>query len=220
MMAILSAQNLMHRKGDKVILEGINLAVQSGDIYGILGPNGAGKTTLFKLLVGLLHPSQGRIVLDEQEITHCDLAQRSKLGLIYLPQEPSIFPGLTVEENLIVVAECAQPQTRDKVDTMLDALQLNALRSQKAETLSGGQRRRVEIARSLLLHPKFILLDEPFAGIDPIAIADIKRILKDLASQSIGIIVTDHQVRETLSLCTKAAFIRSSYCVKAHFKHF
>ena len=192
-----------HYSQDKPLLSGIDLTIPSGEILGILGPNGAGKTTLFSLLSGLIHPMSGEILVDKHVITKHSLSQRAQQGIVYLPQGPSIFRRMSVRENLCVVLE----KPSSIVDKMLDRFQLTQYANQLAGSLSGGQRRRLEIARSLLLEPTFMLLDEPFAGIDPITIADIKKQLTTLADEGIGIIITDHNVEDTLTLCHKAILL-------------
>ncbi len=197
---------------DKQIVSSISFEVQSGDIFGLLGPNGAGKTTTFYIIAGLVKASDGKIFLDGEDISSNPMHQRSNRGIKYLPQEPSIFQNLTVYENLYGLAELSFENKKDIknfIDTAMEEFNLSNISYLKGRQLSGGQRRKVEIARTLAAEPKIILLDEPFAGIDPIAIEDIKNVLKKLLQKNIGILITDHNVRETLEICTKAAIINN-----------
>jgi len=197
---------------DKQIVSGISFDVQSGDIFGLLGPNGAGKTTTFYIIAGLVKASDGKIFLDGEDISSTPMHQRSNRGVKYLPQEPSIFQNLSVYENLYGLAELSFENKKDIknfIDTAMEEFNLSNISDLKGRQLSGGQRRKVEIARTLAAEPKIILLDEPFAGIDPIAIEDIKNVLKKLLKKNIGILITDHNVRETLEICTKAAIINN-----------
>jgi lipopolysaccharide export system ATP-binding protein len=186
------------------------MEVRGGEVVGLLGPNGAGKTTIFYMIVGLLKPSDGRIYLNDEAITSLPMYLRARKGIGYLPQEPSVFRKLTVDENLMAILETlplSREERRNRLRDLLEELGLSALRRQKAYSLSGGERRRVEITRALVLSPSFILLDEPFAGIDPIAVSDIQTIVRQLKSKGIGIIITDHNVRETLGVCDRAYII-------------
>ena len=195
---------------DKKILTKLSFKVNAGEIYGLLGPNGAGKTTTFYIIAGLIRLEEGQVSLLNNDITNLPMHKKSKLGIKYLPQEPSIFQGLTVYENLKGLAELSiksNEEIKDFVDKSIEEFGLADIASLKGRQLSGGQRRKVEIARTLAADPKFILLDEPFAGIDPLAIEDIKDILANLAKKNIGILITDHNVRETLEICDKAAII-------------
>ena len=195
---------------DKKILSKVSFKVSSGEIYGLLGPNGAGKTTTFYIIAGLVKLEEGQVSLLNNDITNLPMHKRSKLGIKYLPQEPSIFQGLTVYENLKGLAELSiksNEEIKDFVEKSIEEFGLADIASLKGRQLSGGQRRKVEIARTLAADPKIILLDEPFAGIDPLAIEDIKVILANLAKKNIGILITDHNVRETLEICDKAAII-------------
>jgi len=197
---------------DKQIVSGISFDVQSGDIFGLLGPNGAGKTTTFYIIAGLVKASDGKIFLDGEDISSTPMHQRSNRGIKYLPQEPSIFQNLSVYENLYGLAELSFENKKDIknfIDIAMEEFNLSSISDLKGRQLSGGQRRKVEIARTLAAEPKIILLDEPFAGIDPIAIEDIKNVLKKLLQKNIGILITDHNVRETLEICTKAAIINN-----------
>ena len=211
-MDILRAENLnKHIKKTKIVND-ISLKVSSGEVVGLLGPNGAGKTTTFYMICGLLVPSSGRVFLNDDDITRLPLHKRSNLGIGYLPQESSIFKDLSVEENLAFAAEVNikdSDEREKRVEEMLDAFNITAIRARKGVSLSGGERRRVEIARALTKSPKFILLDEPFAGVDPLAVIDIQRIIEKLVSLNIGVLITDHNVRETLSVCDRAYVIKS-----------
>ena len=194
------------------IIHDFSLEVNSGEIVGLLGPNGAGKTTTFYMICGLIAPTSGNIILDDKDITPYPLHKRAKLGIGYLPQEASIFKELTVEENIILALEMKYNKQKDideRLEYLLDVLNIEPIRDRLGISLSGGERRRCEIARSLGIEPNFLLLDEPFAGVDPIAVADIQNIVKDLKKLNIGILITDHNVRETLSICDRAYVIKS-----------
>jgi lipopolysaccharide export system ATP-binding protein len=194
----------------RTVLHDVSLHVERGEVVGLLGPNGAGKTTSFYSVMGLVKPDSGRIFLDGREITHLPMYRRAILGLGYLPQETSIFRGLTVEQNIIAVLEISEPD-RDareaRLEKLLDEFGMTALRASPAMALSGGERRRVEIARALAAEPSIMLLDEPFAGIDPISISDIRDLVKDLKQRDIGVLITDHNVRETLDIVDRACII-------------
>ncbi len=197
---------------DKTILNEINIRVDSGNICGLLGPNGAGKTTTFYIIAGLISCESGEINFLNQDISKLPMHKRSKLGIKYLPQEPSIFQNLSVYENLLGLAEMSfnnQKDIKNFINKSIDEFDLSEICDLKGRQLSGGQRRKVEIARTLAAEPKIILLDEPFAGIDPIAIKDIKNVLKKLSDKNIGILITDHNVRETLEICNHAAIINN-----------
>ncbi len=192
------------------MVDGVTLEAWGGEVVGLLGPNGAGKTTIFYMIVGLYRPNEGKIFLNGEELTELPMYVRARKGIGYLPQEPSVFRKLTVEENLMAILETLSLSKEDRkgrLEKLLNELGLSGLRRQKAFSLSGGERRRVEITRALVLSPMFILLDEPFAGIDPIAVADIQGIIRQLKSMGIGIIITDHNVRETLGVCDRAYII-------------
>ena len=198
-------------KGRKVV-DDVSLEVGRGEVVGLLGPNGAGKTTSFYIMVGLIHPDSGRVLLDGQDLTDMPMYQRARMGISYLPQEPSIFRKLTVEENILAVLETLpldRSQRRDRLEELLEKLGLSALRYNRGYMLSGGERRRVEIARSLVISPHFILLDEPFSGIDPIAVIDIQHIIAHLRDAGIGVLITDHNVRETLMVTDRAYIIHA-----------
>ena len=191
----------------KKVVDTVNIEIQGGEVVGLLGPNGAGKTTIFYMIVGLLHPNRGMVYLNGEEISSLPMYLRARKGIGYLPQEPSVFRKLTVEENMIAILETlplSKEERKSRLEDLLKELGLSSLRRQKAYSLSGGERRRVEITRALVLSPSFILLDEPFAGIDPIAVLDIQSIVRQLKSKGIGIIITDHNVRETLGVCDRA----------------
>ena len=193
------------------IIKGISLELYNGEIVGLLGPNGAGKTTTFYMICGLISASGGDILLDERSIAKVPLHKRAKLGIGYLPQESSVFKELSVEENLMLAAEITyknKTEASQKVDEMLNLLNIEPIRLRKGVSLSGGERRRCEIARSLMITPKFLLLDEPFAGVDPIAVSDIQSIVRDLKKLGIGVLITDHNVRETLAICDRAYVIK------------
>ncbi len=193
------------------IIKGISLELYNGEIVGLLGPNGAGKTTTFYMICGLISASGGDILLNENSIAKVPLHKRAKLGIGYLPQESSVFKELSVEENLMLAAEITyknKAEASRKVDEMLNLLNIEPIRLRKGVSLSGGERRRCEIARSLIITPKFLLLDEPFAGVDPIAVNDIQSIVRDLSDLGIGVLITDHNVRETLAICDRAYVIK------------
>ena len=196
-------------KGRKIVSK-VSFEINKSDIFGLLGPNGAGKTSTFYIIAGLMNPDDGEIKLSNQDISKLPMHKRSKLGIKYLPQEPSIFQNLTVYENLLGLAELSFKNKKDITDFVSNSIEefgLSDITQLKGRQLSGGQRRKVEIARTLAAKPKIILLDEPFAGIDPIAIEDIKKVLKKLSGKGIGILITDHNVRETLEICNQAAII-------------
>jgi len=204
----LSTRNLSKKYKDRIVVDNINLNINSGEIVGLLGPNGAGKTTCFYMIVGLVRCNAGNISLDDINITEMPMHMRAKHGIGYLPQEASIFRGLTVEQNVLVSLETHgdlnKNQRKKECATLLDDLQIEHLRDNKGVSLSGGERRRTEIARALAMRPKFMLLDEPFAGVDPISVKDIQTILSHLCDKGIGLLITDHNVRETLGICHRA----------------
>ena len=207
---MLKINNISKTFKDKKVVSEISFELSPGDIYGLLGPNGAGKTTTFYIIAGLLSSDEGQIMLSDEDISTVPMHQRSKRGIKYLPQEPSIFQNLSVYENLYGLAELSFNNKKDIdvfIDNSMEEFNLSKISDLKGRQLSGGQRRKVEIARTLAADPKVILLDEPFAGIDPIAIEDIKSVLTKLLKRNIGILITDHNVRETLEICNKAAII-------------
>lgn len=204
----LIAKDLHKAYKKRSILEGVSMDVSSGEVVGLLGPNGAGKTTCFYMVVGLVRPDKGRILFDDQDITHYPMHGRARLGVGYLPQEASVFRQLSVQRNILAILETRKEFTasarRDKLESLLEELQITHIRESLGISLSGGERRRVEIARALAADPSFILLDEPFAGVDPISIIEIQRIVTHLKERGIGVLITDHNVRETLGICDRA----------------
>ncbi|KIA80087.1 LPS export ABC transporter ATP-binding protein [Chromobacterium amazonense] len=208
--SVLTVSNLKKRFKKRTVVKDVSLNIESGEVVGLLGPNGAGKTTSFYMIVGLIGADDGDIRLDEQSITHFPIHQRAQLGLGYLPQEASIFRRMTVEENITAILEISGLKGKElekELDLLLDDLNIGHLRDSNALSLSGGERRRVEIARVLATRPRFILLDEPFAGVDPIAVIDIQKIISFLKERGIGVLITDHNVRETLRICDRAYII-------------
>ncbi len=212
----LRALGLKKRYGSRWVVQNVSLEVKSGEVVGLLGPNGAGKTTTFNMVVGLVVSDGGTIELNGQSIAHLPIYKRSRLGVSYLPQEASVFRRMTVEENIRAILELQQDENgksysketiEKKLDDLLEELQITRLRTNTAMSLSGGERRRTEIARALAAEPKFILLDEPFAGVDPIAVIEIQRIIRFLKNRGIGVLITDHNVRETLGICDHAYII-------------
>jgi lipopolysaccharide export system ATP-binding protein len=214
---ILRAESLRKAYDGKEVVRGVDLQVSGGEVVGLLGPNGAGKTTTFSMIVGGVRPTEGRVFLDEEEVTELPMYQRARRGLTYLPQEPSVFRRLSVADNVMAILETVEPDRQARKERLLELLAelgLVAKSGQRADSLSGGERRRVEITRALVLDPKFLLLDEPFSGIDPIAVSDIQKIVEQLRNRGIGIVVTDHNVRETLSICNRAYIIREGEILK------
>ena len=207
-MSILSVQDISKRYKFREVVKGISLEITSGEVVGLLGPNGAGKTTAFYMIVGLITCDRGRILLDGLDLTAQPMHKRAGLGLGYLPQEASIFRKLTVEQNILAILEnredLGQTGHEQELDQLLDELHVGHVRTNLGISLSGGERRRVEIARALAANPQFVLLDEPFAGVDPISVLDIQRIIRHLSDRGIGVLITDHNVRETLGICSRA----------------
>ena len=206
----LSIQNIRKQYNKNIVVKDISLSVKSGEVIGLLGPNGAGKTTSFYMIVGLVSADHGSILIDNKNLSKMPIHRRSKLGISYLPQEPSIFRKLTVSQNILSILELrniSEESRKKKLESLLNELNIEHIKDNQAVSLSGGERRRVEIARCLATDPKFILLDEPFAGIDPIAVLDIQKIITHLASLGIGILITDHNVRETLGICDRAYIV-------------
>jgi lipopolysaccharide export system ATP-binding protein len=199
------------------VVRGVDLELGPGEVVGLLGPNGAGKTTTFSMIVGGVRPSAGRVFLGEDEITELPMYLRARRGLTYLPQEPSVFRRLSVADNVMAILETVEKDgraRRERLEELLAELGLLAKAHQRADSLSGGERRRVEITRALVLDPKFLLLDEPFSGIDPLAVADIQKIIEQLRTRGIGVVVTDHNVRETLAICGRAYIIKDGRILK------
>ncbi len=207
-MSTLRAENLSKRFKHRQVVNSISLEIESGEVVGLLGPNGAGKTTAFYMIVGLIPADQGRILLDDEDLTTMPMHQRARIGLGYLPQEASVFRKLSVEKNIMAILQTRPELDRAEreriLEELLDELHIHHVRNSLGISLSGGERRRVEIARALATEPRFILLDEPFAGVDPISVLDIQRIIRHLAARDIGVLITDHNVRETLGICGRA----------------
>ncbi|WP_118790254.1 LPS export ABC transporter ATP-binding protein [Haemophilus haemolyticus] len=210
-MSILTAENLAKSYKSRKVVSDVSLTVNSNEIVGLLGPNGAGKTTTFYMVVGLVRQDQGKIIIDGEDISLLPMHNRAQRGIGYLPQEASIFRRLTVYENLMAVLEIRKDltsqQRREKADELIEEFNIGHIRDNLGQSLSGGERRRVEIARALAANPKFILLDEPFAGVDPISVSDIKKIITDLRNRGLGVLITDHNVRETLDVCERAYIV-------------
>lgn len=204
---IIKTDHLVKSYNTRHVVDGVSITVEQGSVVGLLGPNGAGKTTTFYMIVGIERPNEGRVYLDDRDITAMPMYERARAGIGYLPQEASIFSKMTVEDNIMAILETTDMNASErevKMNALLDEFRLNHVRKSEGKALSGGERRRVEIARALATDPAFILLDEPFAGIDPIAVADIQGMIAHLAQRGIGVLITDHNVRETLSIVDKA----------------
>lgn len=214
---MLSAQNLAKNFKGRDVVKDVSIEVSQSQIVGLLGPNGAGKTTCFYMIVGLIQADSGRVLLDQKDVTQLPIHDRARHGLSYLPQESSIFRNLTVEENVLAILQARQEltreQTEEKLEQLLEEFSIEHIRHSKGMSLSGGERRRTEIARTLATDPKFILLDEPFAGVDPISVSDIKIIINQLKDRGIGILLTDHNVRETLDICEKAYIVSEGHVI-------
>lgn len=209
---VLNAQGLQKSYKGRRVVQGVDLRVESGQVVGLLGPNGAGKTTSFYMMVGLVKPEAGAVYLDEQEVTNWPMYQRAAAGVAYLPQESSVFRKLTVEQNLLAILEyhvADAKQRQHRLTELLDDFRLGHVAKSPGYALSGGERRRTEIARALVIDPRFILLDEPFAGIDPLAVIDIQKIIIELKDRGIGVLISDHNVRETLGVCDSAYILNS-----------
>jgi lipopolysaccharide export system ATP-binding protein len=207
----ITAKGLVKQYGERTVVDGLDLEVWPGEIVGLLGPNGAGKTTTFNMIVGAIRPTQGSVFLGEREITSLPMFRRARLGVVYLPQEASVFRKLSVADNLNAILETIEPSAKKRNarrEELLSEFGLTEKARQRADSLSGGERRRVEIARALVLSPKFLLLDEPFTGIDPITTDEIQKIINGLKQKGIGIVITEHKVRETLSSCDRAYVIK------------
>ncbi|MCK5876247.1 MAG: LPS export ABC transporter ATP-binding protein [Candidatus Marithrix sp.] len=216
-MSILSAKHLAKKYKSRQVVKDVSLTVTSGEVVGLLGPNGAGKTTSFYMMVGLITCDQGSILLGDQDITFLPMYRRAQMGLGYLPQEPSVFRKLTVADNIMAILEVQKhftnSQRKQRLDSLLEELRIQHLRDNLGMSLSGGERRRVEIARALASEPRFILLDEPFAGVDPLSVLDIQRIITHLCSLDIGVLITDHNVRETLDICARAYIVNEGMLI-------
>lgn len=215
-MALLSARNLAKSYGKRQVVENVSLEVSSGEIVGVLGPNGAGKTTCFYMIAGLVRQDGGQISIDDTNITRMPMHARARLGIGYLPQEASVFRKLSVADNIMAVLEATgltKKERKTRLEELLEEFSVVHIRDSLGMALSGGERRRVEIARALAMSPRFILLDEPFAGVDPVSVSDIKEIIRYLRSRGIGVLITDHNVRETLSLCDKAYIVGEGHIV-------
>jgi len=207
---MLKGENLVKFYGKKLAVNGLNIEVEEGEIVGLLGPNGAGKTTTFYILVGLIKPNSGRVLLDDEDISSLPMYQRARLGISYLPQETSIFRRMTVRDNILSILQMQnlpKDEEKKRLGELLDELDIAHLANQKANTLSGGEKRRVEITRALVNKPRFLLLDEPFTGIDPIVVADLKKIILKLKEKGIGVLITDHNVRDVLSITDRSYII-------------
>jgi lipopolysaccharide export system ATP-binding protein len=201
------ADGLVKVYSQRRVVNGVSIEVKAGEVVGLLGPNGAGKTTTFYMIVGMIRPTDGKIFLGDKDVTKEPMYKRARMGIGYLSQEPSIFRGMTVEENLLAILETVKMTKKErieKLESLLDELDISHVRKSKGYKLSGGERRRVEITRALVIEPKFMLLDEPFAGIDPLAVADLQRIVKKLKDRGLGILITDHNVRDTLSITDRS----------------
>jgi lipopolysaccharide export system ATP-binding protein len=218
-MSQLQATHLAKSYKSRQVLRDLSLQVGSGEVVGLLGPNGAGKTTAFYMIVGLTACEQGQILLDDRNITHLPMHHRAQLGLGYLPQEPSVFRRLSVSDNIMAILEMRptgdDTARHERLEQLLDELQIGHVRDSLGVSLSGGERRRVEIARALAADPRFILLDEPFAGVDPLSVLDIQRIIKHLSQKGIGVLITDHNVRETLGICERAYIVNQGIVIAA-----
>jgi lipopolysaccharide export system ATP-binding protein len=209
-MALLEAREIVKQYHKRRVVDGVSLQVRSGSVVGLLGPNGAGKTTSFYMIAGFVRPTAGRVLLDEEDITGLPIHKRAQKGISYLAQEPSVFKKLTVEENIRIVLEplgLEKDEIDYRISSLLEDMKIQARAGNKASTLSGGERRRVEIMRALAIKPRFILLDEPFAGIDPLSVADLQQIIIELKNKGLGVLISDHNVRETLSVCDHAYII-------------
>ncbi|HEY8540380.1 MAG TPA: LPS export ABC transporter ATP-binding protein [Steroidobacteraceae bacterium] len=218
-MSTLRVQGLAKRYRSRQVVKDLSIEVRSGEVVGLLGPNGAGKTTAFYMIVGLVSSDAGSIYLDEHDLSNLSVHRRARLGLGYLPQEASVFRKLTVEENIRAILETRTELSRERrkelLEQLLEELHISHIRASLGQSLSGGERRRVEIARALAAEPQFILLDEPFAGVDPISVLDIQRIIRHLSARNIGVLITDHNVRETLGICARAYIVSGGSVIAA-----
>ncbi|OGQ24618.1 MAG: LPS export ABC transporter ATP-binding protein [Deltaproteobacteria bacterium RIFCSPHIGHO2_02_FULL_60_17] len=221
-MSVLKAEEVTKSYNGRRVVHGVNLEVQGGEVVGLLGPNGAGKTTTFHMMVGLVRPDHGQVFLNGEDLTQAPIYQRARAGISYLPQESSVFRRLTVEENLLAIMETldiSEEEQKERCKGLLRMLGISQLARNKAYTLSGGERRRVEIARALVLSPFFVLLDEPFTGVDPIAVAEIQKIIRKLTTSGIGLLITDHNVRETLGICDRAYILNEGLVLEEGTPH-
>jgi len=218
-MSELRVEKLAKAYRSRKVITDLSLTVESGEVVGLLGPNGAGKTTAFYMIVGLVPADSGRIYLDQRELTHLAIHERARLGIGYLPQEASVFRKLSVADNILAILETRADLDRKargaRLEVLLEELRIGHVRDSRGMALSGGERRRVEIARALAAEPRFLLLDEPFAGIDPLSVVDIQRIVRELAAKGIGVLITDHNVRETLGVCTRSYIIGDGTVIAA-----
>jgi lipopolysaccharide export system ATP-binding protein len=213
----LSTKGLVKRYGDKTVVRGVDVEVEPGEVVGLLGPNGAGKTTTFNMIVGGIRPNGGQVFFGETDVTNLPMYRRARFGVVYLPQEPSVFRKLSVADNIKAILETVERDAtlrRERLTELLAELGLTDKASQRADSLSGGERRRVEITRALVLNPKFMLLDEPFTGIDPVSVIDIQKIVEQLKERGIGIIITEHSVREALAICDRAYIITEGEIIR------
>jgi lipopolysaccharide export system ATP-binding protein len=218
-MSRLRVEGLAKQYRSRQVVKDLSIEVSSGEVVGLLGPNGAGKTTAFYMIVGLVPTDAGRILIDDQDVTRLPVHRRARLGLGYLPQEASVFRKLTVRDNILAILETRPDLDREarekQLESLLDELHIGHIRDSLGQSLSGGERRRVEIARALAAEPQFMLLDEPFAGVDPISVLDIQRIIRHLSDRNIGVLITDHNVRETLGICSRAYIVSSGAVIAA-----
>jgi len=212
----ITARGLTKRYGQRNVVDGLDLEIFPGEVVGLLGPNGAGKTTTFNMIVGVTHPSSGQVLLGDRDVTSLPMYLRARLGVVYLPQEASIFRKLSVEDNILAILETVEPRRsvrKQRLAELLSELGLSDKAKQRADSLSGGERRRVEMTRALVLDPKFLLLDEPFTGIDPIAVIDIQKLVGQLKMRGIGVVITEHKVREALSICDRAYILKDGQVI-------
>jgi lipopolysaccharide export system ATP-binding protein len=217
MTAALTTRSLTKRYAQRAVVDGLGLEVKRGEVVGLLGPNGAGKTTTFSMIAGGVRPDGGQVLLGDRDITGLPMYRRARLGVVYLPQEASIFRRLTVAENVLAILETVEPDSarrRERLDALLSELGIVDKAGQRGDSLSGGERRRVEVARALVLDPKFLLLDEPFTGIDPLAVIEIQKLVDQLKLRGIGIIITEHKVREALAICDRAYILQSGHIIR------
>jgi lipopolysaccharide export system ATP-binding protein len=217
MTAVLTTRGLTKRYAQRAVVDGVGLEVKRGEVVGLLGPNGAGKTTTFSMIAGGIRPDGGRVLLGDRDITGLPMYRRARLGVVYLPQEASIFRRLTVAENVLAILETVESDSarrRERLEALLSELGIVDKAGQRGDSLSGGERRRVEVARALVLDPKFLLLDEPFTGIDPLAVIEIQKLVDQLKLREIGIIITEHKVREALAICDRAYILQSGHIIR------